>query len=1128
MFNDGWRFIKRPLGSDYAGLTGLSPEPVEIPHDWLIGDARNLYESGEGWYCKSFERPAGEVISLRFEGVYMDCTIYINGASAFEWKYGYTTFEFDCTPFLRPGINEAVVQVRHEAPNSRWYSGAGIYRNVWLRVSEKDRFLPDGIYITPVKKAEGIWELQADCEILTRETGAEIRHTLLAPDGTAAGGMRGGTEQSMMVENPRVWDVVDALGGPSPALYTLRSGLYVNGTLTDEEETRFGFREAAFHPEKGFILNGRPVKLRGVCLHHDLGCLGAAVNRTAIRRQLALMQEMGANAIRTAHNMPAVELMELADEMGLLVCSEAYDMWERSKTSFDNARFFNEWAPRDVAAWVRRDRNHPSLILWSIGNEIYDTHAGERGQELTRWLQSLVHRDDPKSHAAVTIGSNYMPWENARKCADIVKVAGYNYAERYYEEHHRRHPDWVLYGSETCSTVQSRGIYHFPLSQPILVDDDEQCSSLGNSTTSWGAKNTEACICSDRDASFSAGQFIWTGIDYIGEPTPYFTKNSYFGQADTAGFPKDAFYVWQSVWTDYRSRPMVHIFPYWDFSEGQEIDVRVCSNAPRVELFFNGVSQGTFDIDHRHGTKLVGDWQIPYQNGELLALAYDENGNTVAQDVRRSFGDGARLRLEPDKTALQADGRDLIFLTVSVLDGQDRPVENACNRVHVSVSGAGRLVGLDNGDSTDRDSYKGTGRRLFSGKLLAVVASTYETGDIHVTVTSPGLETAELTLAAQAGFPPEGVSDTLARNHPSTEAEEIPIRKLELVCSGETALGPENRTVTVKARILPQNSTYRDIRWRVTTRAGIDSYIAALKTGGDSAELTALGDGEVWLRCMADNGDDKPHIISQLRFTAEGLGEAFLNPYQFISAGLYTHSDAELTNGNERGIATPREGSCYVGFGNVDFGDFGSDTLTLPIFAMEPEPFELDIWEGIPGEVGSQKLCTVPYTKGSVWDTYLPETYVLPRRLRGVKTLCFGVHGRKIQIKGFVFQKPQKAYAQLGAKDYTALYGDSFTVTEKAVEKIGNNVTLRFEGMDFGEGGFSGLRICGRTPLEGNTIHIRIAREGEETVQLVEFPHVEEYTVKEFPLKGSGGACQVEFVFLPGSQFDFQWFQFIE
>lgn len=297
------------------------------------------------------------------------------------------------------------------------------------------------------------------------------------------------------------------------------------------------------------------MRLNGACDHHDLGALGAAFHKEAMRRKFELMRSMGVNAVRTSHNMPAVELMELADEMGFLIVSEAFDMWEMAKNPYDYARFFKEWMEKDVRSWIRRDRNHPSVIMWSIGNEIPDTHADAHGQEITRRLVTAVRKWDYRNVAPITIGSNYMPWENARKCADIVKLAGYNYAEKYYEEHHQKYPDWVIYGSETSSVVQSRGIYHFPLERATLIEADEQCSALGNSTTSWAAKNTEYCIIMDRDTPYSCGQFIWTAIDYIGEPTPYQTKNSYFGQMDTAGFPKDSYYVFRSEWTDGKKIP---------------------------------------------------------------------------------------------------------------------------------------------------------------------------------------------------------------------------------------------------------------------------------------------------------------------------------------------------------------------------------------------------------------------------------------------------------------------------------------------------------------------------------------------------------------------------------------------
>ncbi len=1086
LFNNGWSFHKGPLG---AHLEKEALKPVEIPHDWLVYNANDLYEDSQGWYYKTFDRPAGEKVFIQFDGVYMDCTIYINSLKAFEWKYGYSAFEVDATPHLKDGQNEILVQVVHQAPNSRWYSGAGIYRNIHIETKAACHIAHNGVYITPVLQADGSWLVEADTQVAC-DKAYTLEHRIVG-------------EESLHIQSPRLWSLEE------PNLYTLETRLMVEGTCTDTALNTFGLRSLRFDANEGLFLNGNHIKLFGTCEHHDLGALGAAFNKTAMRRKLTLLKKMGVNALRTSHNMPAKEVMNLCDEMGLLVVSEGFDMWERAKTPYDYARFFKKWMPSDVQSWIQRDRNHPCLMMWSIGNEIYDTHADQRGQEVTVLLSQEVRSHDPKSHAIITIGSNYMPWENANKCADLVEAAGYNYAERLYEDHHKKYPQRIIYGSETASTVQSRGIYHFPLMQSLLADDDEQCSSLGNSTTSWGAKNTEYNIEMDLNAKFSLGQFIWTGFDYIGEPTPYHTKNSYFGQLDTAGFPKDSFYIYQSYWTDYKKNPMVHITPYWDFSVGQPIDVRVFSNAPRVELFFNGmpVKPGT----------------LPYEKGVLKAIAYDENGSIIATDTQASFGNAASLKLNADKQTLYADGSDLIFVEISALDENHLPVQNASNRVHVQVTGAGRLIGLDNGDSTDYDQYKGTSRRLFSGKLLAIIAARHTPGDIQVAVFSPGLPEAAMLLKAVSAPIPQGSSDTLLENTPSPENAELPIRKIELISPHGFEMTKECPSLTVTAKILPENASYQDLTWRLTNQAGIDTNLAKLVFNGNTAVIQALGDGEVWLRAMTHNGKDGYSIISQQRFRIAGVGAAALNPYGFISGGLYNASNLPMTNGNERGVATLRDGVSHVGFKNVDFGSFGSDTITLPVFAMDQEPFEMEIWEGMPEDKGSEKVATVIYDLGSVWNTYKEITYTLPRRFKGLTTLCFKVN-RKIHIKGFSFAS-QKAIAKLNALDCDKIYGDTFAKTTTAVEGIGNNVSLVFDDMAFNGGSYT-LAILGRTPLDKNTLQVEFNHGGNITRELIEFTYAANYETQTFPLTIEKGSCTVTFIFLPGCQFDFKSFQF--
>ncbi|MCL2378602.1 MAG: DUF4982 domain-containing protein [Defluviitaleaceae bacterium] len=1112
LFNDNWQFSKND--GEWCA--------VSVPHDWLIYDTRNLYENSVGRYKKIFDVVKdGRLYILRFDGVYMNCAVYVNGNHAGDWKYGYTSFEFDITDLLVNGENEVMVQVVFESPNARWYTGAGIYRNVWLKTVSPTHIVSDGVYITPAHISGHKWEVAFEVEVTGDISGVEVSHEIFKPGGEFVASVTTAdcnNEQRIVIEEPELWDI------DTPNRYTVVTKLIRGDEVLHEESNIFGFRTIRFDTEKGFFLNDRHMKIYGVCQHHDLGCLGAAFNIVALRRQMMQLKEMGANGIRTAHNPPDPAVMHLADEMGFLVVSEILDMWERPKGKYDYARFFTDWIERDVASWVRRDRNHPSLIMWSIGNEVFDTHADpDRASEVIKMFINLVKKHDPKTNAHVTIGTNHLPWENTQKCADLIKLVGYNYGEYLYADHRVKYPDWFIYGAETGSVVQSRGIYHFPLSQSVLADDDEQCSSLGNSATSWGARSTDVCIMTDRDVPFSLGQFIWTGTDYIGEPTPYHTKNSYFGQIDTAGFYKDAFYIYQSAWTDYKLNPMIHIFPYWDFSPGQMIDVRVVSNAPKIELFFNGNSLGTFDIDHKNGKKIIGDWKLPYEPGNLKAMAYDENGKVIATDEKSSFDDAAEIVLKPNKTQIAANGTDLVFIEISAIDPNGVAVENATNRVDIAVEGAGYLIGLDNGDSSDYDQYKGTSRRLFSGKLLAVVASTFDEGDITFTVTSRGLPAKSITLKAVKADVSNGLSTTFTPNTQSKANDEIPIRKIQLTSDNGNKLDNKTATTTITAEIFPKNATHKDLIWRVTNAAGIDSNIATLEVHGSKAILTAIGDGEAYVRCSSKNGKEKISLISYFDFKAAGLGTAYLDPYGFVAGGLYNRSNAEMTNGNERGIATLRDGVSHVGFAGVDFGPIGADTITLPIFAMTQDTVPIEIWEGMPGDEGAELITTATYTSGSQWNTYKEETYTLPRRIKGITTICFVVQ-RKIHIKGFSFEKIHKAYEQIHATSYTNIYGDSFDITKESVCGIGNNVIIEFDGMDFTNNSPTKLQIHGRTPLDINTIQLKFD-DGEPI--LLDFEHSGDYVLREFDILQISGKDKVSFVFLPGCNFDFGWFRFM-
>jgi len=1046
LINDGWEFA---LKTDEK----QSPEfaPVSLPHDWLIYDTNNLYADGVGVYKRKLDATflkEGQKLILCFDGVYMDSTLRINGNLVGEWKNGYTPFKFDITEYVERDIeNELVLEVNHQSPNSRWYSGAGIYRDVSLIVKNPCHIVTNSIYIS-TSMIDGHWNYHVETEVETNGQEYEIRHEL--PD-----------EDSEII----AWDI------DNPHLYTLRSELSVKGEVVDVVFTRFGFREIEFTTDRGFFLNGRHVKLKGVCMHHDLGALGAATHKEAIRRQFDILREMGVNALRTAHNPPSAAFMELADEMGFLVMSELTDMWEHPKTKYDYARFFDKCVEDDIAAWIRRDRNSPSVIMWSIGNEIYDTHASaERGGEIMRRLIENVEKHDHMRNAYVTFSSNYMAWENTQKCADIIKLVGYNYAEYLYEDHHKKYPDWIIYGGETSSTIQSRNIYRFPLSQSMLADDDLQCSSLGNCSTSWGAETAEICALTDKNTEFSLGQFLWSGFDYIGEPTPYHTKNSYFGQIDTAGFPKDSFYIHKAAWVD---EPVLHIFPYWDFSPGQIIDVRVATNAHSVELFLNNESLGKTALNGR----LIADWKVPYEEGELRAVGYDKDGNILTETTRSSFGEMTKLLMSTEVYG------QLHFVSITALDKNKNIVENANNRVHISVKD-GTLLAMDNGDSTDFEQYKTDNKRLFGGRLLAIVE---QTGDKAPKVTA------------------------------KVCSDDIPIRKIDIVQNGND----------FEAKIFPKNATHDDIRWRLTNAAGADSPLGELTCLDDKrrATLVPRGDGEVWIRCSAKNGKEHDTVISQRSMELKGLGRAFVDPYSFVAGAISNLSNIKLTNGNERGIATSREEESHVGFSDLDFGSFGSDELNVPIFTLTSEPFEFEIWEGMP-ESGGEKLTTVLYDKGMIWNTYQDVPVKLPRRLRGVTTLCF-IFRLKVHIKGFEFKSLSKGLTRLNAAENDGIYGDSYVVKDDAIESIGNNVSILFENMDFTERGVERVRICRRSTREKNSMQIRFTGDNMEYKAMIDIPGASDYSEAVFDLgEKISGNLKVELVFLPGCEIDLRWIEF--
>lgn len=1126
LFNDGWQFCLCDIGTELSALPGRHWYDVELPHDWLINDTSKLYETGEGWYRRSLpcsaEQLSGRVL-LNFDGVYMNSTLFVNGKEAGSWTYGYSAFEHDITDFLHEGENELLLRVSHQSPNTRWYSGAGIFRDVMLKLRPAAYIGTNGVYIHSAPQPEGGWTTEVETDVVGEASDIRMLLEVFDPAGASMGGygmeahFDGGHEKftaSFNSTDPELWSVED------PMLYTLKISLYSGSELLDCVNEVFGYRTAEFDPDRGFLLNGEPMKLHGVCMHHDLGALGSALNEAALARQLRIMKEMGVNAIRTSHNMPARQLVQLCDEMGLLVDSEAFDMWEKPKTEFDNHRFFTEHAERDVRSWIERDRNHPCIIMWSIGNEINDT-IDPHGLDITKRLYEYVLKYDPKGNAAPTIGSNYMGDENAQKCSDVVKLAGYNYSEYLYDEHHAKYPDWVIYGSETASAVRSRGIYRFPAELPLLTGEDCQCSSLDNSVVGWGSSAMKSWRL-DRDCPFCCGQFIWTGFDYIGEPTPYNTKNSYFGIVDTAGFPKDIYYFYQSVWVSPEQKKVLHIVPsYWDFIPGQEIDVLIYSNARDVELFLNGKSIGSHVMELETSQDMRAHFKVPFEPGVLRVVGHFADGSECSE-VLHTPSDPAAVVLTSDKETLLADGRDIAFVEISTVDVNGIPVGNARNRIRVEVSGAGRLVGLDNGDSTDYDSYKGDNRRLFSGKLIAMIESTLEPGEITVRAYSEGLENAELRLVSENCGEVSGVSVVTENKFPAVcraYTGEVPARLL-LPEVDVNSFDPERRSAEIRAKLLPENCTYDDISWSVVRRNGVESSLAQVEGSGRSAVVTAKGDGEFFVRAMVHNGAEHPQVIADIPFTAEGLGAAVRDAYSFISASTLDSSNVP-TNIIEDGALSNFDGRTVMTYSDIDFGKTGSQIISLSVGTCFDMPVE--VWEGTPDD--GKLICRVDFGNNGHWCGFAGQDFALAERLTGVRTISVVIDSRVI-FGGFSFVPIERAYDTNWVGEADSVYGDDYRIDGRRVADIGNNVIINYERLDFGEGGSEALIISGETGNPMNQIQLRYTPAGgaQKTV-LLEFQQ-DGGREQRFDIPKLSGVNDVSFVFMPGSRFDFDWFRF--
>lgn len=801
----GWKFTREDNPqSKEAVYDDSNWESVRVPHDWAIygpfdksndihrmaivqdgqtsaiehyGRTGGLPFTGAGWYRINFTIPElsdSKRVTVKFDGAMSNARVYVNGKEAGFWPYGYNTFYFDITDLLNDNGRDNTLAVRLEnlEEGSRWYPGAGLYRNVHI-ITTNDSHIPVwGTYITTPEVNDEFAKVDVKTKVVTAGEDYNGRgvYKLVTEilDGDAK--LVSSTEsvlttfdqnefsQTLIVENPKLWDI------KQPNLYKAVSKLYKDDQLVDEYNTTFGIRTIEVVADKGFYLNGRLVKFQGVCLHHDLGPLGAAVNDAAIRRQIRIMQDMGVNAIRTAHNMPSPDFVRIADEMGMMVMAESFDSWRIPKVRNGYNLYFDEWAEKDLVNLIHNFRNSASVIMWCIGNEV-EEQSHPQGAKVARFLQDIVKREDPTR--PITNGMDRPDHVFSNGMAAIMDVPGFNYRSFRYQEAYDKLSQQVILGTETTSTFSSRGVYKFPVERKqMAMYDDHQASSYDVEHAGWSNLPEDDFIQHD-DLPFTMGEFIWTGIDYLGEPTPYYSNwpshSSLFGAVDLAGIPKDRFYLYRSHWN--KEEETLHILPHWNWEgrEGEVTPVFVYTNYPSAELFINGKSQGVRTKDLSVG--IEGSYtaeaqksferqkryrlmwmDTKYEPGTVKVVAYDEDGNAVAEKEIRTAGKPHRLVLEADRNVISADGKDLSFITVSVVDRNGNLCPNVSELVKFNVKGAGSYRAGANGDPSSLDLFHLPQMHLFNGKLVAIVESSETPGTITLEANAKGLRKGSIKI----------------------------------------------------------------------------------------------------------------------------------------------------------------------------------------------------------------------------------------------------------------------------------------------------------------------------------------------------------------------------------------------
>jgi beta-galactosidase len=775
-----WKFTKGNVeGAEQPGFDDSKWQTVSVPHDWAIygpfdkevdkqvvaitqnneteasektGRTGSLPHIGDGWYRTGFELPKlaeGSRVLVVFEGAMSDPVVFVNGQKAGGWGYGYAYFNLDITDLVKSGnSNLLAVHLSPKPLSSRWYPGAGLFRKVHILVQPKNHFQLWNTFVTTPFVSDSLAQINVKTKVegegLRLETEIKDASGKVLASGSSETLFGDEFEQNIALKNPQLWSP------ESPTLYVAESKLYdKNGALQDVQTTRFGIRTISYTAGEGFKLNGQVTKFRGVCLHHDLGPLGAAVNKAALRRQIQMMKDMGANAIRSSHNMPSMEQLELCDEMGMLFLAESFDEWKKPKVKNGYNRFFDEYHEKDIVNLVRATRNHPCIVMWSSGNEVPD-QWGSEGVKRAKMLQEIFHREDPTR--PVTVGMDQVKAVMESGFGAIMDVPGLNYRTHLYEEAYDRFPQGFVLGSETASTVSSRGIYKFPVEKAVgKMYDDGQCSSYDLEYCNWSNLPEDDAVLQD-DKDWVIGEFVWTGFDYLGEPTPYDeywpSRSSYFGICDLAGLPKDRYYWYKSRWNT--TEPTLHLLPHWNWQgmEGDTVPVFVYTSYTSAELFVNGKSMGvrTKNKDSKLERYRLMWNNVVYEPGELKVVVWDDKGKAVAEEIVRTAGKPYRLVLEPDRKVISADGKDISFVTVSVVDKNGIPCPTASNQLQFKVEGAGTYRAACNGDATSLELFHLPTMKLFSGKLVVLVQSKEQAGNITLEVKGKGLKTGKITI----------------------------------------------------------------------------------------------------------------------------------------------------------------------------------------------------------------------------------------------------------------------------------------------------------------------------------------------------------------------------------------------